>query len=46
MSRGPGSVQRYLFSLLHRSDKPLTFADISARAFPEGSYDGEATIGI
>lgn len=41
MSRGPGYVQRYLTDLVLGSDKPMTFADILARAFPEGSYEAD-----
>jgi hypothetical protein len=39
MSRGPGYMQQYLFRLLRHSDKPMTFVNILARAFPEGSYE-------
>jgi hypothetical protein len=41
MSRGPGTVQRYLAELICGSDKPMTFADILACAYPEGSYEGD-----
>jgi hypothetical protein len=41
MSRGPGYVQRYLTGLVLGSDKPMTFADILACAFAEGSYEAD-----
>jgi len=34
-------VQRYLFRLVRDSNKPMTFANILARAFPEGSYEAD-----
>ena len=43
MSRGPGYVQRYLTDLVLGSDKPMTFAEILAVAFPEGSYEADMT---
>lgn len=36
-----GTVQRYLVKLVVNSDKPMTFADILACAYPEGSYEGD-----
>jgi hypothetical protein len=41
MSRGPGKLQRYLTDLVMGSDKPMTFADIQAIAFPKGSYEAD-----
>jgi hypothetical protein len=41
MSRGPGDVQRYLFSLLMQTKKPMTFAEILARAYPPGTFNGD-----
>jgi hypothetical protein len=41
MSRGLGYVQQYLIRHLRHSKKPMTFADILARAFPEGSYEAD-----
>jgi hypothetical protein len=43
MSRGPGYVQQYLTRLVLGSEKPMTFADILARAFKEGSYEADMT---
>src|SRR5262249_13495163 len=39
MSRGLGLIQRWLFNLLHSNEKPMTFAEILARAYPAGSYE-------
>jgi hypothetical protein len=41
MSRGPGYVQRYIFGLLMQNKKPMTFAEILARAYPPGSFEGD-----
>jgi hypothetical protein len=41
MSRGPGYVQRYIFGLLMQNKKPMTFAEILARAYPPGSFNGD-----
>ena len=34
MSRGAGKLQQYLFLTMHRSGKPLTFAEIVKLAYP------------
>jgi hypothetical protein len=34
-------MQRYLFGVIGQSDKPMTFAEIAARAFPEGSFEAD-----
>ena len=39
MSRGLGSIQRYLMKLIWSSPDPMTFVEIMAVAFPEGSYE-------
>jgi hypothetical protein len=39
MSRGPGYIQRNIFELLMHIKKPMTFAEISARAYPPGSFE-------
>jgi len=41
MSRGPGHMQRYLLAVIGQSDKAMTFTEIAARAFPEGSYEAD-----
>jgi hypothetical protein len=43
MSRGPGYMQQYLLGVIGQSDKPMTFAEIAARAFPEGSFEADMT---
>ena len=39
MSRGPGTLQRYLFLTLRQSDKPLTFAEILKMAYPPEPHE-------
>jgi hypothetical protein len=34
-------MQRYLLDVIGQSDKPMTFAEIAALAFPEGSYEAD-----
>ena len=41
MSRGHGCIQDYLMKMILRSPDPLTFAQIMAIAFPEGSYESD-----
>jgi hypothetical protein len=43
MSRGPGYMQQYLLGVIGQADKPMTFAEIAARAFPEGSFEADMT---
>lgn len=43
MARGPGYMQRYLLRVIGQSDKPMTFADLAARAFPENSFEADMT---
>jgi hypothetical protein len=39
MSRGPGSVQRYLVNVL--GAEPMTFDEVLNRAYPPGSFEGD-----
>ena len=32
MSRGPGYMQQFMLGVIGQSDKPMTFAEIAARA--------------
>jgi hypothetical protein len=41
MSRGLGYVQRYVFILLMNAKKPMTFAEILAQAYPDGSFESD-----
>ena len=41
MSRGHGCIQDYLMNMLNGAPDPLTFAEITAIAFPEGSYESD-----
>ncbi len=41
MSRGPGKIQDYLINLLAHSPDPMTFAQIMAIAYPEGSFESD-----
>jgi hypothetical protein len=41
MSRGHGYIQDYLMKIILHSPDPLTFAEIMAIAFPEGSYESD-----
>jgi hypothetical protein len=42
MSRGPGKIQNYLTGLLlNYSPDPMTFAEIMAIAYPEGSFESD-----
>jgi hypothetical protein len=41
MSRGHGCIQDYLMKMILHSSNPLTFAEIMAIAFPEGSYEAD-----
>jgi hypothetical protein len=41
MSRGHGALQDYLMKMILHSPDPMTFAEIMAIAFPEGSYESD-----
>ena len=41
MSRGHGALQDYLMKMILHSPDPLTFAQIMAIAFPEGTYESD-----
>jgi hypothetical protein len=34
-------MQRYLWGVIGQSDRAMTFAEIAARAFPEGSFEAD-----
>jgi hypothetical protein len=36
-------MRQYLLGVIGQSDKPMTFAEIAARAFPEGSFEADMT---
>ena len=39
MSRGPGTLQQYLFQAMRHSGKPLTFAEILETAYPPEPHE-------
>ena len=41
MSTGHGVAQRYLMKMIVRSSDPMTFAQIMAIAYPEGSFESD-----
>jgi hypothetical protein len=41
MSRGAGRIQNYLLDLLLEARDPMTFAEIMAIAYPEGSFESD-----
>src|SRR5262245_48385227 len=41
MSRGYGNIQDYLMNMMDGAPDPLTFAEIVAIAYPEGSFESD-----